>query len=792
MKIVNALNSFGRIEFILSGGKSVFLPASYDYFLEGDGPKPHKNVRRQHEWWRVSCATWAQRKEQLDFWDQKGVPHFEGDVGPVRRYLIDHPETEIENPRSLYLDFEADSRRTFFQHTTGQSRVLCWSVKDKQDGRVTHRILNTDDDQDERRLLLELWEIVKSYDQIKAWNGGMVEGDILKSKESKHGFDFYVLIRRSLNLGILPKWWKRILYLDHEAVFKRNNMNSGNRAEKMSFSLKNIGKARCPGSPWLKGKEEFDANETWDYWQAGGRKREILSEYNVGDVELEADIEEATDYTSVFQSLCAITWCFPDTMHLQPSKQVDSMMLSFGNRKGVHYKTKGEPTGITFDGSFNDGPYVDGITENVHVADFKALYPSIMVSCNISPELLNRPGCTAPVDLESKEKYKVEGDITFDTSTLGILPECVIENIKLREEWKQKAKKLPKGSPEEKEASCKSMAYKMANNAYMGVVCSEHARFSDVKIGLAITRTGATLIKAAKEAVIARGWKVIYIDTDSLFVTGPKSNEEFKAFTDQCNTELFPRLALEWGCKTNTFYLDYEKAFSKVLFTFDAGKIREHEKEGGRTPGYNRKKYVYRLLHKGFTPPKLGSEVDAVGIESQRGDSSALAVELQETLISRIMSPEGCKAEDALKIVEDFRVKTIHTKHAVEEISISKSIRKEVDSYGDKNLPHLLAARMLVEKGREVREGTKVQFVVVVGSKSHPKYRGEQQIVLAEDYTGEADLFFVWERSVYPASYRILAAAFPGDDRFKKYLEPGAKAVQYIKRERAGQGRLFA
>jgi DNA polymerase elongation subunit (family B) len=759
------------------------VPATYDFFISASDQHPAAKCRRDGNWWRVSCGNWNERADQVRYWTSQGVPTYEADVNPVRRYFVDHPELQIGKPYACYLDIEADSRRTFLQHTTGQSRVLCWTVKGKTTGKVIHRMLKSDCDADERSLLADFWAVFTHYDQVLAWNGGSVDSDILRTDQAKHGFDFYVIVRRSAKLGVLPAWWRKKLYLDHLACFKRNNMNSGDASEKVSFSLDSIGMAKLG-----RGKTDFDSSRTWEAYAAGGRERSRLGDYNVADVELECDIEKATDYLSVFQSLCEATWCFSDTPHLQPMRQVDGLMLSYGNKRGVHFKTKDHDsinTSQTFAGAYCEGPNhidelrsaIDGLVHDVHVADFKSLYPSIMISMNISPELLGLAGTTCPVDQESLDKYGIKLPITFASDTQGVLPECVKDMLALREEWKQKSKKFPKGSPEEQEASRKSMAYKMAGNAFMGVASSPYSRYSTIEIGLAITRTGVSLIQAARDACQARGWKVIYIDTDSLFVVGP-GVEEFKEFTGWCNAELFPKLASNWGCKTNTFFLDYEKAFDGVIFTYDS-----------KRRCYNRKKYAYRLAHKGFTKPKPGKEIDVVGIEYKRGDSSGLARQLQKSVIDKLLGPVPTSADEIVKLIEAFRIKVFHEKHPVEQVMISKAIRKELVAYGEKETPHVKAAYLMQQKGQEVREGTKVHFVVVNGEKSAKlNPQGGQQVILAEDYKGDCDRYWLWTVAVFPGTYRIVKAAFPKDQRFEQYRQ----VSKYMRLEHQGQTRLFA
>lgn len=720
----------------------------------------------------------AQRRDFEHELTSRGIVPFEADVSPTRRWLIEHQgEYKIIRPNSVYLDLETDSRLAIRQHVSGEARILCWAIVGKDDGKIQSGMLESDSDADEAKMLLNLWRALKPYDSVIAWNGGEVTWRILKDQgdSSKQGYDFLVLIRRSAKLGVLPKGYDRLLYLDHMVLFKKYNVNSGERSEKISYSLQSIGQAKVG-----RGKQEFDSRHTWDAWVSGGQQRSNLMEYNIADALLEADVEKATDYIPVFESVCELTSNFPDSGSLQPSRIVDGMVLAYGARRGIRFPTKpygvGESKDKGFSGAIVTGPFVKGIERDIHVSDYAALYPSVILSLNISPETLGGQGSTAPVDQESMDKYGVKEPITFRTDVLGVLPECLSDISKLRDEHKRNAKKFPVGSPEEAEASRKSFALKVINNAYFGVITSIYSRYSDVRLGLAITRTGVACIRAAQQAIRDRGWKVVYGDTDSCMVKGPTVDEMREAVAE-FNRDTLPRLAKEWGCRECKFRLEYEKAFDKLLFSFDP-------KEGEPI----KKRYVYRLQHKGFTAPKIGSEIGWTGIELKRGDSTKLATDLLERVVKMLMAPETPPPEVFEELLREERLRVLHTKHPLEFVQIAKSISKDPSEYDSETLPHLAVAKILKSRGREVQVGEKVAYVVVCGSQSHPEFNGTQRVIPAEDYDGECDGFYYWESVVFPPTYRILKGAWPNEKRFDSYLAPATAAnVRHQRLERAGQ-----
>jgi hypothetical protein len=85
-------------------------------------------------------------------------------------------------------------------------------------------------------------------------------------------------------------------------------------------------------------------------------------------------------------------------------------------------------------------------------------------------------------------------------------------------------------------------------------------------------------------------------------------------------------------------------------------------------------------------------------------------------------------------------------------------VRKKAD--GGESVPaHVRVGNILKERGREVREGTRIEYVVTDGSTS------PMTVIPAEDYTGaEADRFYLWENLVYPPTRALLEVAFPPAD----------------------------
>jgi len=94
--------------------------------------------------------------------EQLKVQTYEAGVSPVRRLITDY-EIAIDKPRRCFMDLETDSRVPFSQKT--KARILAWSVVDEA-GKSLGQVLKDDTDEDERRLLIDLWTVLADFDQL--------------------------------------------------------------------------------------------------------------------------------------------------------------------------------------------------------------------------------------------------------------------------------------------------------------------------------------------------------------------------------------------------------------------------------------------------------------------------------------------------------------------------------------------------------------------------------------------------------------------------------------------------
>jgi DNA polymerase elongation subunit (family B) len=500
------------------------------------------------------------------FFDELGITPYEGDVSPLRRWFSD-TGAGVQAPRIVYLDIETDSRKTFVEAKEGKARVLSWALVDQKTGERWSACLDgchEDDeetlDNNEEALLRDLWHSLDGFDTIVSWNGD--------------GFDFPIIKLRSHFLGVKRKDERRWTYLDQLLVHERMNTASESGEEKQSMKLDDIaqsllgeGKTITPPGVIAKFGDKPMGALTYQMWAAGGEWRQMMVDYMIRDTDLLRLVEEKTGFIALFLALCEACRLFPDSVSLNPTHQVDGFLLRLGIERNIHFPTRRfnqEMEQKKFAGAYVMDPKFTGIAHNVHVCDFAGMYPSIILTWNMSPETKRLIAINGPIEVDHCRAPSTR--VGFRTDVQGILPQALHELRRLRKHWSKLAASLPPGTPEWQDAMRKSTAYKVAVNSFYGVMGTPWSRYFDRHLAESITQNGVWLLRQVIAAAEERGWLAGYADTDSVFVTGC-SREDFKSFVEWCNTDLFPRIVAETGCKENYIELAYEKEFQHLVMT---------------------------------------------------------------------------------------------------------------------------------------------------------------------------------------------------------------------------------
>ena len=299
-------------------------------------------------------------------------------------------------------------------------------------------------------------------------------------------------------------------------------------------------------------------------------------------------------------------------------------------------------------------PSLPGMHQNVWVFDFQSLYPSIIRTFNIDP--LGYRERAAP------ELLDLPGNAWFSREP-GILPGMLDELFPRRAQAKQEGNEVA------------SQAIKILMNSFYGVLGTPACRFYNPNIANAITGQGRYLLLWSKAWFEARGHKVLYGDTDSLFVS---AGTEDSAAAYECSVELAQALSCDLAAHisdkwqvTSRLTMEFEKLYERLFLP----PVR-HGTGGAR------KRYVGAI----FGAPK--GELDFVGMEVVRRDWTVLAKTVQRELYTRLFAGDA---------VEDFLIDTVTRLRAGQlddQLTYRKGLRRKVQEYTRTTPPHVAAARL--------------------------------------------------------------------------------------------------
>lgn len=712
---------------------------------------------------RDACRDLCQRG---GYFELSGIPTFEADLHPTRRWLAEHPEVQIQRPLRGYLDLESDSRVPF--ERLEEARILIAGFLNAETGVFWQGVLEEDTDAAECELLAQLWEQLGGVDQVAMWAGSAHA--FQKGRRPGVGiFDVDLLLARtarySAQLRIEPRRWLWISHL--EAYAKMNMSAAGSGEEKQSLALNAV--ARSLG---LAGKEDFDASKMWEAWLGNGEDLDRACSYNARDVRVMLEIEHKKPYLDLITSVCIACGVFPDHRGMNGTAYVESFILRLSNARGFHWKSHwGYRASEPFEGAFVLEPKQLGVQRHVHVCDFASLYPSIIQTWNLSPEThapehklvkeLARPAYLAhlpPVvqPIPPGHCRAPNTGETFRVDVIGMLPIAVTELRRLRQFHTDEAKKYPPGTPEHLFHKNLADGFKICVNTFYGVAGSPFSRFFERAVAESTSTTGAWLIKHVMREAEARGWRIQAGDTDSAFIVGC-TQQEFQDFVSWLNDARLPQLVTEQGCERNELKLEAEKGFD-VLVTVA------------------KKRYCGRFSYFKGKAAVAESKPEVKGLEYKRGDTVRLARDLQKETLDRLICLDQFpvpavlpyRAADFQALGERWRDRV--TKGDIEpaDYIVSKSLGQPLSTYravqkkdgSDGAFPaHVEVAKRMKASGMNVNEGTRIAYVVVDGSASPQKTVG-----LWEFEPGMEDRHYLWETQVWPPTLRVLEACFPEHD----------------------------
>ena len=348
-----------------------------------------------------------------------------------------------------------------------------------------------------------------------------------------------------------------------------------------------------------------------------------------------------------------------------------------------------------------------GLHDDIAVIDFKALYPSLMMANNISPDTYISPDEPQP---PSGVHIAPEVGHMFRKEPPGFYNRVLSKLIEVRDDVRRGLEVAAPDSAEYRLLDARQRALKVITNAVYGYTGWLGARWYVRPVAEATTAWGRQAMLEALSVADELGMESIYGDTDSVFVK--YDQERVRRFLEEAKN----RLGLE---------MKVDKVYRRVLFT-------------------EAKKRYCGLLPDG--------RLDVVGLEVVRGDWPVIARDTQRGVLEIVLSQEPHRA---IGLAKDFVRQRISQLRAGDvlyrHLIIWKELTRPIEAYKARTA-HVEAAKLMRADGWELDPGDKVGYIIGKGEgklyeKALPHFMASLEDIDFEYYV---------KKQVLPAALRVL------------------------------------
>ncbi|MBN2440035.1 MAG: DNA polymerase II [Spirochaetales bacterium] len=378
----------------------------------------------------------------------------------------------------------------------------------------------------------------------------------------------------------------------------------------------------------------------------------------------------------------------------------EHLYMKFLHQRSIVAPSLGTDSHTTFGAP---GGYIlspeSALYENVYIFDFKSLYPSIIRTFNIDPLSFVFVDSDPGKNENSVNYIKAPNNACFLREP-GILPEIISGFFEKREQAKRD------GDP------TASYVYKILMNSFYGVLGTPGCRFASSLFAGAITGFGQKLLIWCRDYLREKGFRVIYGDTDSLFVESvypPGTDyhvllQHGERLTADVNSAVGDYVKQEYNVVPR-LELEFEKIYSKLFIPpmrlpgRPLVQADKDDKARGRAKGYA-----------GFTMtahsnPDISTLIEIKGMEAIRSDWTDLAHEFQIHLLSLVFT--HAKEEEIICYIKKICSELREGKYD-DKLIYRKQLRRSVISYTKNKPPQVKAAEKLGWKNRRGR----IEYVI--------------------------------------------------------------------------------
>jgi DNA polymerase-2 len=219
-----------------------------------------------------------------------------------------------------------------------------------------------------------------------------------------------------------------------------------------------------------------------------------------------------------------------------------------------------------------------------------------------------------------------------------------------------------------------SNAIKILMNSFYGVLGTPACRFYNPALANSITGAGREILLWSKRWFETAGYKVLYGDTDSLFVASDGGSPEAacelgRQSAERLTKELSEYIRMRWQVASR-LELKFEKLYLRLFLPYARHSTRGASKR-------------YAGLRRG----DAADSVEFIGMEVVRRDWTALAKQVQRELYRRLFTDEAVDTYLS-DVVQQVRSGALD-----DALVYRKNLRKGAEEYTATTPPHVAAAR---------------------------------------------------------------------------------------------------
>jgi len=378
-----------------------------------------------------------------------------------------------------------------------------------------------------------------------------------------------------------------------------------------------------------------------------------------------------------------------------------------------------KPMGTLHDadrGGFIFAPEV-GVHEDVHELDFSSLYPNIICTRNVSPDVI-RCDCHSDRDDVPGLGYSI-------CDERGYLVDVLQPIIDARDEIKAaiRREQLQDDPDEDRlaELEGRSGALKWILVACFGYQGFSNAKFGRIECHEAINAYAREILLRAKQRLETGGWRVVHGIVDSIWVTpdpdvDDDAREDLKALATEITEDVEIRL-------------EHEAHYDWVAF------VPQRESDAG-------------ALTKYFGKVAGNDEFKLRGIEARQRSTPSFIEDVQQDCLERFDATRSPDAvldclQDAIK---RLRAGTV----AVEQLVERNRVSKPLEGY-TQNTQNVAALKRARDQDLAVHPGQDIEYVVVDDEKT-----SRERVALAHEEIESYDASY-YEKQLIRAVESVLS-----------------------------------